>query len=61
MNSVSAQTVALSEKPLDKLRAKHQAAAKLAAESGSVPKIFRGDPTFQELVSTHDTPVNNSG
>ncbi len=43
-------------KEIDKLRAEHQAKAKLAAEGGLVPKAFLGDPTFQELISAQ-TPA----
>ncbi len=45
---VSAPT---SPREIDKLRAEHQAKAKLAAEAGLVPKAFLGDPTFEELMS----------
>ncbi len=41
-----------SPREIDKLRAEHQAKAKLAAEVGLVPEAFLGDPTFQELIST---------
>lgn len=47
-------------KQIDKLRALHQTAAKLTAATGAVPKAFLGDPTFQELVTAHDKPVNSS-
>ena len=48
---VSNQTTA---KEIDKLRAEHQAKAKLAAEGGLVPRAFLGDPTFRELISMQD-------
>lgn len=48
-------------KQINKLRAAHQAAAKLTATTGAVPEAFLGDPTFQELVSVHDKPAVNSG
>jgi len=44
-----------SPRHIDKLRVEHQAQAKLAAESGRVPKAFHGDPTFVELVSVKKT------
>ncbi len=47
-------------KQIDKLRAVHQAAAKLAAATGQIPPSFAGDPTFQELIITHDKPANSS-
>ena len=53
-----------SQKHIDKLRAEHQAQAKLAAESGRTPKAFLGDPTFEELVaasSSCPTPEIGSG
>ena len=40
-----------SPREIDKLRAEHQAKAKLAAEAGLVPEAFLGDPTFEELIS----------
>ena len=43
-----------SPREIDKLRAEHQAKAKLAAEAGLVPKAFLGDPTFQELISAKE-------
>jgi len=46
-----------SPRHIDKLRAEHQAQAKLAAESGLVPKAFHGDPTFVELVLAKNTPA----
>lgn len=49
-----------SPREIDKLRAEHQAKAKLAAEAGLVPKAFLGDPTFQELISTQ-TPAPQIG
>lgn len=51
-------------KEIDKLRAEHQAKAKLAAEAGLVPKAFLGDPTFEELVSAQGVsngPSSDSG
>ena len=48
---VRTQTIA---KEIDKLRAEHQAKAKLAAEGGFAPRAFLGDPTFLELISTQD-------
>ena len=41
-------------KEMDKLRAEHQAKARLAAEDGLVPTAFVGDPTFLELVAEQD-------
>ncbi len=54
MNTVRSQP---SPRHIDKLRAEHQAQAKLASESGLVPKAFLGDPTFQELVSVKSKPL----
>lgn len=50
-----------SPRHIDKLRAEHQAQAKLAAESGLVPKAFSGDPTFVELVSAKNMPAPETG
>lgn len=58
MHPVSGHT---SAKQITKLRAAHQAAAKLTAATGAVPEAFLGDPTFQELVSVHDKPADSSG
>ena len=49
-----------SPRKIDKLRAEHQAKAKLAAEGGLVPEAFLGDPTFQELISVQ-TPAPQTG
>lgn len=49
-----------SPRKIDKLRAEHQAKAKLAAEAGFVPKAFLGDPTFEELISAQ-TPAPEKG
>ena len=49
-----------SPREIDKLRAEHQAKAKLAAEAGLIPKAFLGDPTFEELMSAQ-TPAPETG
>ncbi len=43
-------------KQIDKLRAVHQSAAKLAAATGRIPPSFSSDPTFQELILDHSRP-----
>lgn len=49
-----------SPREIDKLRAEHQAKAKLAAEGGLVPEAFLGDPAFEELISAQ-TPAPQTG
>jgi hypothetical protein len=49
-----------SPRQIDKLRAKHQAQAKLAAKDGLVPDAFHGDPTFVELVSAKNELAGKS-
>lgn len=58
MNVVSAQTS--SGKRVDELRAQHQKRARLAAVSREVPKAFRNDPTFLELVSKQGGKASHS-
>ena len=35
---------------VDTIRARHQEQALRAAQTGEIPRVFAGDPTFAELV-----------